>query len=255
MPHKARHNVNRILIRPEELQDDASVRLSDQRATHIQTVLRTKPGQTIRVGLLNGPTGTAVIRETADTSVQLHCCFDEPAPPLPQIDLLLALPRPKVMRRLWAPLAMLGVRRIILTNAAKVERNYFDTHWLTPEVYTPRLIEGLEQSGDTRLPDVTIARRFRPLIEDELDTLCPPPTVKLCAHPAEDRTLPPIGNAQQVLLAVGPEGGWTEFELSLLEENGFHQMALGWRRLRTDIACAALLSIIDAHRLPKEKQD
>ncbi|MBL7115944.1 MAG: 16S rRNA (uracil(1498)-N(3))-methyltransferase [Kiritimatiellae bacterium] len=245
--------MNRILIRPEELRNNASVHLSDQRATHVLQVLRARPGQQVRVGLLNGATGTAIIQKTSNTSVQLECCFNGPTPPLPRIDVLLALPRPKVMRRLWAPLAMLGVHRIILTNAAKVERNYFDTHWLTPETYTPRLIEGLAQSGDTRVPEVTIARRFKPLLEDALETLCPSPTLKLCAHPAEDRALPPINNTQQVLLAIGPEGGWTEFELSLLEENGFHQMALGWRRLRTDIACTALLSIIDAHRTTEEE--
>ena len=77
------------------------------------------------------------------------------------------------MRRLWAQIAALGVGQIILTNAEKVERHYFDTHILTPETYRPLLIEGLQQARDTRLPAVSIHRKFRILIEDELDHLFP----------------------------------------------------------------------------------
>ena len=49
-------------------------------------------------------------------------------------DLLLAVPRPKVMRRLWAPLAAIGVGQVILTNAEKVERDYFGSHALRDEM-------------------------------------------------------------------------------------------------------------------------
>src|SRR6202043_2921377 len=99
------------------------------------------------------------------------CAFDATVPSRPRVDLLLALPRPKVMRRLWAQIAALGVGQIILTNAEKVERNYFDTHILSPETYRPLLIEGLQQSRDTRLPVVSIHRQFKVLVEDQLDAL------------------------------------------------------------------------------------
>jgi 16S rRNA U1498 N3-methylase RsmE len=56
----------------------------------------------------------------------VRCVFESVTPPRPRVDVLLALPRPKVMRRLWAQLAALGVAQIILTNAERVERHYFD---------------------------------------------------------------------------------------------------------------------------------
>src|SRR5205823_10500285 len=101
----------------------------------------------------------------ADGAVEPHCAFDATVPPRPPIDLLLALPRPKVMRRLWAQLAALGVGQIMLTNAERVERNYFDTHVLKPECYRPLLVEGLQQARDTRLPNVSIHRQFKVLVE------------------------------------------------------------------------------------------
>jgi RsmE family RNA methyltransferase len=166
------------------------------------------------------------------------------------VDLLLALPRPKVMRRLWPQLAALGVGRIVLTNAARVERNYFDTHVLDPAFYRPLLIEGLQQAQDTHLPRVSIHRRFRPLVEDELDSLCPP-GARLVAHPSGDA--PPVAGAwprgaARVLLAVGPEGGWDDFELRLLGDRGFRPVSLGARTLRTDTACVALLAALRAGR-------
>ena len=75
------------------------------------------------------------------------------------------------MRRLWAQIAALGVGRIILTNAERVERDYFGAHIVSAETYRPLLIEGLQQARDTRLPIVSVHKRFKVLIEDEMDGL------------------------------------------------------------------------------------
>jgi len=162
------------------------------------------------------------------------------------VDLLLALPRPKVMRRLWAQLAALGVGRIILTNAERVERNYFDTHVLAPACYRPLLVEGLQQARDTRLPAVTIHRQFMKLVEDDLARLSDAP-VRLVAHPDAPTTIGEglRGRRGRVLLAAGPEGGWNGFELQLLMGCGFHPVTLGARTLRSDTATIALLAVVN----------
>ena len=179
-------------------------------------------------------------------SVTLQCEFGE-APPRPPVDLLLAVPRPKVLRRLWAQIAALGVGRIILTNAERVERNYFDTHVLDSRTYRPLLIEGLQQARDTRVPEVSVHRQFRKLVEDELDALSPQ-TQRLVADPtgvvAATAALRTTDLPTRVLLAVGPEGGWNPFELALLHAQGFSTIGLGPRTLRADTACLALLAIV-----------
>lgn len=53
------------------------------------------------------------------------CRVYEPLPG-PQVDLLLALPRPKVLRRLWPMLGELGVGHVVLTGAERVEPAFFD---------------------------------------------------------------------------------------------------------------------------------
>jgi RsmE family RNA methyltransferase len=151
------------------------------------------------------------------------------------------------MRRLWAQLAAIGVGRIILTNAERVERPYFDTHWLTPEIYRPLLIEGLQQARDTRVPEVSIHRRFKVLVEDDLDRLCGGPVRRLVADPGAKNSVADLPRAdadERALLAVGPEGGWNAFELDLLARHGFMPINMGPRTLRTDTACIALLAML-----------
>jgi RsmE family RNA methyltransferase len=163
------------------------------------------------------------------------------------VDVVLALPRPKVMRRLWAQFAALGVGRIILTNASRVERDYFDTHVLTEACYRPLLVEGLQQARDTRLPLVSIHRQFRILVEDHLGDLFSS-GVRLVADPSGTTSLTQAlaGCDERVLIAIGPEGGWNDFELNLLEAHGFSRVGLGPRTLRVDTACTALVAIAHA---------
>ena len=246
--------MNLILVERDEL--DATdrgaslVRLAraprDTRAAHLLDVLTVTPGQQVRVGIVDGPLGTGIVTAITDTDVALRCEFEGQPPARPRVDLLLALPRPKVLRRLWAQLAALGVDRIILTNAARVERNYFDTHLLTPETYGVLLREGLQQARDTRVPRISIHRQFRKLIEDELDGLSPT-TTRVVANPDGTRGMRDVvraTGAERVLLAIGPEGGWNAFELSLLEMRGFQRVSMGARTLRSDTACVALLALV-----------
>ena len=237
--------MNLLLLEPGELDASGLVRLTGPRAAHLRQVLKVTEGQRVRVGIVDGARGCGLV-VSAGAEVTLRCTLDEPAPPPPTVDLLLALPRPKVMRRLWAQLAAVGVRRIILTNAARVERDYFDTHVLTPESYRPLLLEGLQQARDTRLPAVSVHRRFRILVEDDLDALSDAGT-RLVADPGGAATIGGVLRSRQgdrVLLAIGPEGGWNAFERELLEAHAFIPVSMGRRTLRSDTACIALLALV-----------
>jgi RsmE family RNA methyltransferase len=245
---RGRRRMNLILLEPGEVDPSGAATLTDRRAAHAMHVLKVVPGVEVRIGLLDGPIGVGVVRAVASGSILLHCRFDADAPPRPMVNLLLALPRPKVMRRLWAQIAAIGVDRIVLTNAGRVERQYFDTHVLTPDSYRPLLVEGLEQAKDTRLPRVSIHRRFRVLVEDDLDTLFGS-GVRLLADPVGGETPGAMimrGLTPPVLLAVGPEGGWNTFERGLLAAHGFATIGMGPRILRTDTACIALLALVHA---------
>ena len=247
--------MNLILLEERDHVAASCVTLTDARATHLLNVLHVTPGQTVRVGLLDGPFGTGTVDTASQGRVTMRCVFEADTPPRPRVDVLLALPRPKVVRRLWAQLAALGVGRIILTNASRVERYYFDTHVLTEACYRPLLIEGLQQARDTRLPLVSIHRQFRILVEDHLDDLCPS-GMRVVADPCGTMSIADAlaGCEDRVLIAIGPEGGWNEFELSLLQTHRFLPVGLGPRTLRVDTACTALLAIAHSALRPAKAE-
>ncbi|MEO5822199.1 MAG: RsmE family RNA methyltransferase [Vicinamibacteraceae bacterium] len=238
--------MNLILCESHEVGAGGLVTVTGTRAAHIRGVLGARCGDTVRIGVVDGPKGPGEIVAVDDTQVVLRSEFGTDVPAPPAIDLLLALPRPKVLRRLWAQLAALGVGRIALTNASRVERDYFDTHVIEESTYRPLLLEGLQQAGDTRLPRVSIHRQFRILVEDELDAWSAD-AMRLVAHSGSHRPLLTVAGGsprRRVLLAIGPEGGWNDFELNLMTGRGFEVVSLGPRILRTDTACVALLALL-----------
>ena len=182
---------------------------------------------------------------------------------VPKVSLLLALPRPLQLGRILPMIAQLGVDQLILTNAKKVPKDYFGSHiFRKPNVLRSMLIEGLAQSGDVRLPHVTVTKRLKIFMEDELDDMFPPEEyIRVIAHPKrkdesrEEMRMSDItlSGAQRILVAVGPEGGWEEpYELDMFKEKGFQQITLGDRVLRSDVAVVSLLAL--AHEVVSTKK-
>eukprot|EP00929_Paragymnodinium_shiwhaense_P081133 TRINITY_DN42395_c0_g1_i1.p1 TRINITY_DN42395_c0_g1~~TRINITY_DN42395_c0_g1_i1.p1 ORF type:complete len:293 (+),score=65.21 TRINITY_DN42395_c0_g1_i1:101-979(+) len=256
--------MNLILLQLAEVEaadEEGGVLLpkDDRRARHIATVLRPAPGATVRLGVEGGGIGRVPVEVLEDGRVRLALTRASIAadltPPAdssrPRVDLLLAMPRPKVMTRLWSRLAQLGVRQVFIVNAYRVEKAYFSSHAVKAAEYMAELREGCEQAVCTQLPEVRVEMRLKPFVEDVLDELCPPDKVaRLLCHPGDGglRVLEAVEAAKssgqdRVLLAVGPEGGWVEYELELFKSRHFVQVALGSRVLSTDMAVVSLIAL------------
>ncbi len=249
------NGMNLIIIKPAELQGTRAI-IGGSRARHIREVLGSEAGHEIRVGLLNGPVGRGTIRTLTDACVEIECVLDGPVPRVPQVSLILALPRPRVMKKLWSELSSLGVGHIILTNANRVERMYFDTHILQPEHYEEWIIDGLQQARDTRTPPVKICRKLTWVLQDLLPEYFSS-HLRLFADPGAPATvrsqiLSAPDAEPHVVLAVGPEGGWNDHEREAFAAHGFQFIGLGERTLRTDIACISLLAL--AHAALEERR-
>ncbi len=241
--------MNLILLEPSDFVRGGVAALTGRRARHIREVLKASPGQILRVGMLDGPKGTGKVLESNEQGATLECLLDAEPPAPSGLSLLLALPRPKVMKRLWSVLASFGLDEILVTNAARVERSYFETHWLEPERFTPLLREGLEQGGATRFPKVSVVRRLKPLVEDEVSPRAATTFLLRAAPGAAARlTSIEIPRSRPILIAVGPEGGWTGFEDVLFRNAGFLDVSLGSSTLRSDVACMAVLGILTCLR-------
>ena len=236
--------MNLILLHPRELTNQ-HVTLTGRRAEHIRKILRATVGDTLRVGMLGGLLGTGCIREMAGNTVVLNVQLTSEPPPLPPTDLILAVPRPIMLKRVLAQAVSMGVNRIFLINANRVEKSFFSSTLIQNNDFTEPLLLGLEQAIDTRLPEISVHPRFRPFVEDFLPELLSDCPIRLLAHPEGEQTIAQAARGllnQRAVLAIGPEGGWVDFEVQRFKEQGFIPFSLGPRILRVDTAVPALLA-------------
>ncbi len=231
--------MNLVLLLPEDLVALDRARLTGRRLAHVREVHRAVVGDDLTVGLLGGRMGRGHVLRLDDEALELTLTLDQDPPPKLPLTLVVALPRPKVLNRVVAAAASLGVARLVFVNAWKVEKAYWASPRLAPESLRQQLILGLEQAKDTVLPELRLARLFRPFVEDDLPALVGGGT-GLVAHPGSGQPFPRV-LAAPFTLAIGPEGGWVDAEVASLLRAGLRPLDLGPRILRTETALAALV--------------
>jgi 16S rRNA (uracil1498-N3)-methyltransferase len=230
--------MNLILLFEDDFVSANRVRLAGRRLEHVTHVHRAAAGDVLTIGLLDGRIGRGVVLSL--DPLELEVTLDREPPPKLPLTLVVALPRPKVLNRIVAATASMGVRRLCLINAWRVEKSYWSSPRLSPENLRAQSILGIEQSRDTVLPLITTHRLFRRFVEDELPSIAAD-SDRIVAHPSATDSLPRHVD-REVTLVIGPEGGFIEAELASLERANFRAATLGERILRTETAIAAAIS-------------
>ncbi|WP_409280626.1 16S rRNA (uracil(1498)-N(3))-methyltransferase [Pseudomonas defluvii] len=232
--------MNLLLLEEADFVAADRVVLGDRRFTHMQEIHRVAVGDNLRVGRLGGQMGQAQVLRLEGHEAELQVTFDQPPPAKLPLTLVLALPRPKMLRRVFQTVATMGVPKLILVNSYRVEKSFWQTPFLEPEAIREQLILGLEQARDTVLPEVIIEKRFKPFVEDRLPAISAG-SLGLVGHPGNHPPCP-RGLNEPVTLAIGPEGGWIPYEIDLLNKAGLTPVQLGDRILRVETAVTALLA-------------
>ncbi len=215
------------------------IALRDRRLQHLRQVHRATVGDTLRVGEIDGLIGEGEILEINHDVVVLAVVLGQPPPEKLPLNLILALPRPKMLRRILRSVAEFGVAELHLINSFRVEKSYWQSPVLEVAAIRETVLQGLEQSRDTRLPLVQCHRRFKPFVEDVLPSMVAG-RCALLAHPGE---YPPCPRhvAVQTLLVIGPEGGFIPYEVQSLQDAGCAAVSLGPRILRVENAISSVL--------------
>lgn len=232
--------MNLLLLEDADFIAADRVVLRDRRLKHMQEVHRVEVGDSLRVGQIGGLLGSAELLRLEPREAELRISLDSPPPAKLPLTLVLALPRPKMLRRVFQTVATMGVPRVILVNSYRVEKSFWQTPFLQPEAIREQLILGLEQARDSVLPEIIIEKRFKPFVEDRLPQRVEG-TLGLVGHPGAFPACPRAVE-QPVTLAIGPEGGWIPYEIDLLRLSGLQPVQLGERILRVETAVTALLA-------------
>lgn len=233
--------MNLILLEPEDWMDENHACVRDtRRLRHLSDIHHAAPGDRLTVGALDGQLGHGELLSLTPLEARFRVTLErEPPSPLP-VHLLLALPRPRMLARTLEHIAALGVKRLTLLHTRRVEKSYWQSPELRPDKIRQHLLLGLEQARDTHLPEITLEPRFKPFIEDRLPALMAGRRA-LLAHPGMDMACP-RGIDTPTLLAIGPEGGFIDYEVERLLGLGFEGVHLGERILRVETAVTALLA-------------
>lgn len=231
--------MNLLLFTDEDRLEANKVKVQGRRLQHLRQVHRANIGDTLRVGEVDGMVGEGKILEINDEGAILAISLDQPPPPKLSLSLVLALPRPKMLRRILRSVAEFGVGELHLINSYRVEKSYWQSPALKEDTIREYLLQGLEQSRDTVLPLVHRHTRFKPFVED-----CLPGVITgkraLLAHPGEHPPCP-RNIVGETLLVIGPEGGFIPYEVEKLQEAGCEVVSMGPRILRVENAVTVLL--------------
>ncbi|MCP4020484.1 MAG: 16S rRNA (uracil(1498)-N(3))-methyltransferase [Desulfobacteraceae bacterium] len=234
--------MNLILLHKRDFVSNQKVVLKDRRFDYIRDVHKAKTGDTLLCGLINSKIGNGKITKFSSRHIEMDVCLEnDPIDPLPLI-LVLALPRPKMLKRIIESVVSLGVKDIYLINSWRVEKSFWQSPLLKDQNLEKYIYLGLEQSKDTVLPKIHQKRFFSSFVKEEL-ALIAKDSLKFTAHPKTDK-LCPAGLNEKITLVVGPEGGFIDLEIETLEEIGFNTISFGKRILKVETAVTYLIARI-----------
>lgn len=231
--------MNSILLFETDFITPDTVSLEGHRFEHLRKVLRVEPGVAVKVGILNGMLGRGEVLEVEKDNIRLRVDLTDNPPAVLPLTLVCALQRPQTMKKVLQALVAYGCKKIYFIGSRKVEKSYWDSPLLEDESLRKQIILGLEQGCDTVMPEIHFRRRFKAFIEDELAAV-KGDSLGLTAHPSGKEPCPAQVKGA-VTLCIGPEGGFTDYEIELLGRHGCPAVHLGTRPLRTEFAVCALL--------------
>jgi len=232
--------MNLLLLEKKDFIGAGKVLVSGRRFEHIKKVLKATTGTMLSCGLINNRMGTAIVTGVYDDCLEMEVCLDkDPPKPIP-LTLVLALPRPKMLKRIMESVVSLGVKDIYLINSWRVEKSFWKSPVLEKENLEKYFRLGLEQGKDTMMPNFYQKRFFSKFVKEELpiigkDSLC------ITAHPKTSNICPNDVN-KKTTLVIGPEGGFIELEVKTLEDAGFETFSIGERILKVETATTYLIS-------------
>jgi len=235
----------------QDLANQQVVTLAGDEAHHLLHVLRLHPGDEVVLFDGAGAQYRAVIThcEAKTATARKLEALPLHEPPL-ELVMAVAIPKSDKMTLIVQKLTELGAGRIIPLLSKQTDVGA--KAGLSEKIIRWRRValEACKQSGRARLPRID-----EPLHFEELLTLQLPPR-RFLASPGGSGGLGNQPKEASCIVAIGPEGGWTDDEISAAADRGFKKIGLGPWTLRTETAAIAAAAILLwEHNRPAEPGD
>ncbi|WP_022931690.1 RsmE family RNA methyltransferase [Treponema bryantii] len=247
--------MNICLFSKEEISHPLPLR--DERAQHIIKVLHKKAGDSFTAGVIDGSSGSAVIREISDDGIVFDFTAGGDGKPLTKLEMIIGFPRPIQLKRLLRDIAALGVGRVHLTGTDLGEKSYMQSNLVERGSAYQMLLDGTVQAGSTHVPELCLYKTMDECLEAvtagedgtaalagvllALDNVNP--SARLADAVKQAGSVGAV-EGSRVIAAIGSERGWTDRERRLLEDKGFVRCGMGERIMRTETAATVAGAII-----------
>ena len=233
--------MNLMLLSSADFTAPDRVCITDRRLHHVNNVLRSQLGDQLRVGLVNHRWGLGTIIKLNSEQLEMEIVLDR-QPPVPlAIKLVVALPRPPSLRKIIQQATSMGVKQFIFIQSSRVEKSYWTSSALQENDVKNQMLLGLEQAGDTLMPQIELHRQFKPFIHERWPELIQQ-TTPILADPNPTPSMVTKASSAAFTLVVGPEGGFIPYELDTFRQLGCVGISLGERILRVETAVVALIA-------------
>ncbi len=235
-----KNSVNLLIFSQSEIVDSCFFRAREYQCTHILKVLKGKTGDIINVGELNGNIGTARIEKIDESECILKVdSLELPSPsPIP-LTLIVALPRPQMIKRILQTVAMMGVKQLIFFKSARVEKSFWQSPVLQESEIQKQLILGLEQGKTTYLPTVSLSKNFNFFIQNMLPELLDSKHCYITDFNATIK-LGALNTTKENAVIIGPEGGFTQNEVDVFQSLSCIPLNMGERVLKVETAVTSI---------------
>lgn len=230
--------MNIVLIDSRQTTTDIWTISAARQLEHLKTHVNVQIGDTLKVGVKAGKRYLTEVIAVEEQAIKVRPLHEEVVPAKLPVTLIVAMPRPKVLRRLIMDSVTLGVEKIILLHSYRVDKSYWQSPFL--QQLDQYVTLGLEQAGDTIAPTIEIYKRFKPFVEDVLPSMISKESPAYVAHPYTEQKMP-FAIDHPCTILIGPEGGFIPYEIELLEKNGCLAFSLGNRIIRTETVISYLL--------------
>ena len=212
--------------------------LDDERARHILSVLHLKEGDTFKGGILSGKELLVRVDAIEKEGIRLSYVEKEDSSALFPLSMILAEVRPICMKRILREVTSLGVGKLHLVISELGEKSYMDAGLYNSGEWRKIVLDGAMQAGMTGVMDVELHLALPDLLSSlhHRDRL-------IFDNVIGKKGLGEIPSlSDNVVIAIGPERGWSARERNSFLENGFSPILLGKRILRTETAAVAATS-------------
>lgn len=223
----------------QQLALNQTIHLDQEIQFHLRNVLKSKPFTTIRIVDYRGVGFFGVVDQKIETAL-LTKTIEQPNDCDVNITLIMALIKREKLELVIAKATELGVQKIILLESSRCVVN-FSKKDVEKKLLRFATIAKEAAEVSHRL---TIPKIVGPITINQLKDVNADRKVLLYENTDASKALPKIAKGNSVSIVVGPEGGFSEEEVEVIESHGFEQASLTHRILRAETAAIMACSIL-----------